>query len=105
MITVSILYPNHEGSTFDLDYYCNTHIPMTEEKLAPALKGVRIESGVNGGLRDSQPPYAAIGHLLFDSLEAFIEAFTPHAEVLQGDIPNYTNTRPVIQISEVVISR
>jgi uncharacterized protein (TIGR02118 family) len=105
MITVSILYPNLEGSTFDLDYYCNKHIPMTEQKLAPALKGVRIESGLNGGLRESSPPYLAIGHLLFDTLEAFIEAFTPHAQVLQGDIPNYTNIKPVIQISEVIVSR
>jgi uncharacterized protein (TIGR02118 family) len=105
MIQVSILYANQEGCTFDVDYYCNTHIPMVEQKLAPALKGVTIESGLSGGLPQSPPPYVAIGHLLFDSLAAFIEAFSPHAEVLEGDIPNYTNIKPVIQISEVIISR
>jgi hypothetical protein len=31
-------------------------------------------------------------------------AFMPHAEVLQGDMPNYTDIEPVIQISEVLIS-
>jgi hypothetical protein len=28
----------------------------------------------------------------------------PHAPELQGDIPNYTDLQPVIQISEVLIS-
>ncbi len=105
MINVSVLYPSKEGSKFDLDYYCNTHIPMVEQKLGTALKGVTVESGLSGGLPESSPPYVAIGHLLFDSLEAFIEAFSPHAEVLEGDIPNYTNIKPIIQISEVIISR
>ena len=28
MIKVSVLYPNTEGSKFDLDYYVNSHMPM-----------------------------------------------------------------------------
>lgn len=35
----------------------------------------------------------------------FMAAFTPHAAVLQGDMPNYTDIEPVIQINEVLISR
>ena len=27
----------------------------------------------------------------------------PHAQEIMGDIPNYTNQAPVIQISEVVV--
>jgi uncharacterized protein (TIGR02118 family) len=42
-------------------------------------------------------------HLLFDSLEAFQGAFGPHAEAIMGDIPNYTDLEPVIQISEVIM--
>jgi uncharacterized protein (TIGR02118 family) len=105
MIKVSILYPNNEGSTFDMDYYCNTHIPMTEEKLGAAVKGVMIEQGLSGGAPNSQPTYIAAGHLFCDSLEAFQEAFAPHAETLMADIPNYTNVRPIVQISEVKVSR
>jgi hypothetical protein len=44
-------------------------------------------------------------HFLFDSADTFAEAFSVHAPVLQGDIPNYTNASPVIQVSEVLISR
>jgi len=44
-----------------------------------------------------------MGHLLFDSVEAFQAAFAPIAPALMGDIPNYTNIQPTIQISEVKI--
>lgn len=101
MIRVSVMYPNGAGSHFDMAYYCKTHIPMTQRLLAPALKGVTVEQGIGGGAPGSLAPYLAIGHLQFDSVEAFEAAFTPHGQELMDDIPNYTNTQPVIQISEV----
>ena len=105
MIKVSILYPNKPGSRFDLDYYLNQHMPMTIAKLGAALKGVSIDHGVAGELPDSPPLYVAMCHLLFDSVEAFYAAFTPHAATLQGDIPNYTDVEPGFQISEVKLSQ
>jgi uncharacterized protein (TIGR02118 family) len=42
-----------------------------------------------------------MGHLYFDSVEAFQAAFSPHAGAIMGDIPNYTNVQPTIQVSEV----
>ena len=42
-----------------------------------------------------------MGHLLFESAEAFQQSFGPHAEAILGDIPNFTNTQPTIQLSEV----
>lgn len=41
----------------------------------------------------------------FPSIEAFQAAFAPHAKEIMGDIPNYTNVQPVIQINEVVVDR
>ena len=38
-----------------------------------------------------------------DSIEAFQAGFGPHAREIMGDIPNYTDQTPVIQISEVVV--
>lgn len=101
MIKVSVFYPNKEGSKFDIDYYCNSHIPMVKEKLGTALKGVAVEHGLGGGEPGSPAIYAAMGHLLFDSVEAFQSAFGPHAKAIMGDIPNYTDVQPTIQISEV----
>jgi uncharacterized protein (TIGR02118 family) len=102
MIKVSVMYPNTEGSTFDMTYYCGTHIPMVRQRLGAALKGVTVEQGIRGEEPGSPAPYLALGHLLFESVEAFQTAFGPHAEEFAADIPNYTNTQPTIQISEVM---
>ena len=100
MIRVNILYPNAQDTTFDLDYYCNVHMPMTISKLSPALKGVSVEYGLSGTTPGSQPNYIALCHLRFESVDDFLTAFSPHAEALQGDIPKFTNSQPVIQFSE-----
>lgn len=105
MIKVSVFYPAKEGGKFDFDYYFNIHMPMVMQQLATALRGVSADYGMSGGHPGSQPRYVAMAHLLFDSLEAFQAAFGPHAEAIMGDIPNYTDIEPVIQISEVKISR
>jgi len=44
-----------------------------------------------------------MGHVYFDSLEAFQTAFGPHAEAIMADIPHYTDSQPTLQISEVKI--
>jgi uncharacterized protein (TIGR02118 family) len=103
MIKVSVFYPDRESSKFDMDYYCSRHIPMVREKLGPACKGVAVEQGVGGATPGSRPGFIAMGHLYFDSIEAFQKAFGPHADAIMGDIPNYTDIQPTIQISEVKI--
>ena len=103
MIRLTILYPNKEGGHFDLDYYVNTHMPMPIEKQGARLKGVTVEHGISGVQPGSSPTYAVICQFTYDSVEAFFEAFMPHAELLQGDIPNYTNIEPVMQFSEIKI--
>ena len=101
MIKVSILYPNSEGSRFDIDYYCNRHVPMVREKLGAACKGVAVEQGLGGAEPGALAPFVAMGHLLFDSIENFQAAFGPHAAAFMEDIPNYTDIQPVVQISSV----
>jgi uncharacterized protein (TIGR02118 family) len=103
VIKVSVLYPKQEGSHFDMDYYCATHMPKAQRLLAPAIKGIAVEQGICGNTPDSPPTYAAMGHLFFESLDAFLAAFVPNAAALVDDIPNYTNVQPTIQISEVKI--
>ncbi|HXY24745.1 MAG TPA: EthD family reductase [Candidatus Acidoferrum sp.] len=101
MIKVSVMYPNVAAGRFDMRYYSEKHMPMVRELLGAALKGIAVDQGVAGGMPGAPAPYLAMGHLLFDSVEAFQAAFGPHAQTLMSDIPNYTNTQPVIQISEV----
>ena len=101
MIKVSIFYPNEKGKKFDMKYYVNKHIPMVQEMLGDAMKGGSVEQGLSGGVPGVPALYIAMGHLLFESMEAFQTAFTPHMESIMADIPNYTDIQPSMQISEV----
>lgn len=101
MIKVSVLYPQQDGVQFDMDYYLNRHITMVQERLGDAIRGVSVEAGLGGVEPGSPPTYVTMGHILFDSVEAFQAAFGPHAPEILGDIPNYSNVQPVIQISAI----
>jgi uncharacterized protein (TIGR02118 family) len=101
MILVSVLYPAGDDSTFDMDYYVDSHMPMVASKCGDQLKGMSVNEGLSGGAPGSTPTYAAMGHLMFESVDDFNAAFGPHAEAILGDVPNYTNISPVMQISEI----
>ena len=102
MIKVSVLYPTGEGKTFDMDYYCNKHVPMVGQLLGTAVKSAAIEKGLAGGGPGAPATYAMMGHLYFETVEAFQNSFGPHTDKIMSDIPNFTNSIPLIQISEVV---
>ena len=101
-IKISVFYPNGDGNTFDLDYYCNKHIPMVSSLLGPALISSSVEKGLTGLDPDQPAIYSVIGHLYFSSVADFQTSFGPHAERITADIANYTNTGPVVQISEIL---
>ena len=107
MIKISILYPNNNGARFDLRYYIDKHMPMSIELLGThaGFRGVSVEHGLGGGIPGTEAAYVAMCHYQFDSVENFMAAFMPHAAVLQGDMPNYTDIEPVIQVNEVLISK
>lgn len=105
MIKISILYPNNKDAWFDIHYYIETHMPLAIELLSvhSGFKGVSVERGLSGAIPNTDPTYLATCHFLFDSVDDFMEAFMPHIAVLQGDMSNYTNIEPIIQINEVLI--
>jgi len=102
MIKVTILYKNSDGKTFDMDYYSNKHMPLVASLLGDSLKLLAIDKGIAGRTPDEPIPYLAIGYLYFDQLSAYQNSFGPNAEEIVGDIPNFTNIQPVVQISEVL---
>jgi uncharacterized protein (TIGR02118 family) len=107
MVTISMLYPNKNGSAFDLEYYLVTHMPISIERLSShaGFRGVSVVRGMGGGMPGSEPAYVVMCQYLFDSLEDFLAAFNPHAAFLQADMVNYTDSEPIIQISAVEIMR
>jgi uncharacterized protein (TIGR02118 family) len=103
MIKVSFFYPYRENAPFDIDYYCTSHMPWVAGLLGSALKGWSADAGLAGGALGSTPTYIAAGHLLFDSVDAFTAAVSPHAKAFSADIENYypDGVAPVVQISDV----
>ena len=102
MIRLNILYPNTPGSRFDVDYYLGTHMPMARRLFGDVLKEVTLEQGMAGVEPESPPVYVMSCHMRFESIEAFMEAWSRIGEQLGGDIPNYTDAPPVIQFSRIL---
>jgi uncharacterized protein (TIGR02118 family) len=102
MIKVSVMYPYKDGARFDHAYYRDRHMPMVKATVGDAVRAWSIDQGLSGGRPGSPPAYVAVGHLLFDSIEAFQASFAPHGRTFAADVPNYTDIAPVMQISEVV---
>jgi uncharacterized protein (TIGR02118 family) len=102
MIVVTVMYPESEGATFDMDYYLGDHSKLIGDKWGGmGLKGARILKGVAGGEPGSTAPYRVVAVVDFESLEAFQAAVGEHGEEIFGDMPNFTNITPVVQISDI----
>lgn len=94
MIKVSVTYPSGEGTTFDHDYYANSHVPLCLATWKPVKS--EIEKGLDG-------PNVAGVNFYFETMGDFHAAFAAAAtgDVL-ADVANCTNITPVVQVSEIV---
>ncbi|HUF97292.1 MAG TPA: EthD family reductase [Ilumatobacter sp.] len=95
MITVSILYPQSDGTTFDMDYYTSSHMPMLAEALGEACQGWGVADVMGND-------YHAIAWATVTSADAFNATMKEHGAKIIGDVPNYTNVAPVMLMGEVV---
>jgi uncharacterized protein (TIGR02118 family) len=103
MIQVSVLYPNKPTAHFDFDYYYKQHMDIVRECLGKACKAIAVNQGLTGLVPGEAAPFIVMGHLYFDSVEAFQRSFTPHAERIMADIANFTDSEPLLQISAVTL--
>ena len=102
MIRVSVLYLNQEGKRFDMDYYINKHMPMVSEALKSyGLAKAEVDKGISGPDPSASAQYLIMAYLTFDTLEHVHEGFKALGRQIMGDIPNYTDIEPQIQISEL----
>ena len=101
MFKVSILYPNGEGKTFDMDYYEKKHMPMVAGFIGKNLKFYEIDKGIAGRTPTEKVPFLAIGSFFIADVAEYNKALAPKRDTIIGDFKNYTNVQPVIQISEV----
>jgi uncharacterized protein (TIGR02118 family) len=103
MIRVSVLYPNEAGKRFDVDYYRNTHMKLVADRLRDyGFVRAEVDRGVAGGAPGSPAPYVCVGHVYVQSLADFQRGMGVHGKEIMGDIPNYTDIRPTMQIGEMI---
>ena len=105
MIKVSVMYPNQTGARFDHTYYRDKHMPLVKARMGDGCLYYTVDKGLAGGSPGTPPTYIGMCHIFAESVESFQAAFGPHAKEILGDIPNYTDLSPVMQISEVVVER
>ncbi len=102
MVCISVLYANAPGKKFDHVYYAQKHIPLVMERCkSSGLIRSEIDTGLGGGAPGSPAPFVSIGRLYFETLDGFQKAMGAHGPEIMGDVRNYTDIEPQIQISEI----
>jgi uncharacterized protein (TIGR02118 family) len=103
MVIVSVIYPASEGARFDVDYYLKTHVPMVgmhaKDSGLREVKVLRGSSAPGGGA----PAHLMMALLSFDSAAGFEQVLERHGAEIIGDIPNFSNVQPIIQINDVLM--
>jgi uncharacterized protein (TIGR02118 family) len=102
MVLISVLYPKTAESHFDHAYYLQKHIPLVRARWqAMGLTRdvlIRGTSTLDGG----QPGFELIGLLTFDSAKQVQAALAAFGKEIIGDIPNFTNVSPLIQMNDPI---
>ena len=105
MIKVSVMYPNMPGARFDHAYYRDKHMPLVKARMGDSCKFYTVDKGLAGGGPGDPPTYIGMCHIFCDTVQSFQEGFGPHQKEIMGDIANYTDIAPVVQISLVMVAR
>ncbi len=101
MYKVTILYPNGEGKTFDMDYYEQKHMPMVANFIGDNLKFYEIDKVISGRTPNDQPPHLAVGYFYVSNIAEYNQAIGANLDAIVNDFKNYTNIQPMVQISEI----
>jgi uncharacterized protein (TIGR02118 family) len=102
MIKVTVMYSNTPGARFRPCYYRDRHMPLVKTRMGENCKSYTVDKGLAGGTPDVPARTCHVPHFL-RLHRGVSEWFRSTCARTHGDIPNYTDLSPVIQISEVVV--
>jgi uncharacterized protein (TIGR02118 family) len=90
------MYPNDADIQFNEEYYMKTHMPLVESTWKNhGLNSWRVTKFPTG-LDGSRSEYLIMATLEWESEEAIQNALKdPASATVFGDIPNFTNKKPV----------
>ena len=98
MISMTILYPKADGSTFDMDYYTSTHMPMVAKAFGDACQSWGAATVTSG-------THSAIGWLIIEDMDIFNAVTAEHGAAFAADVANYTDLQPEVIIGEITGGR
>lgn len=98
---LTVTYPNEANGKFDFNYYRDSHMPMVRARLGPNVTRTEIGKGVAAG-DGGKAGFICVGQVWFNSLTEFQAALKKNGAEIMGDIPNYTNIKPNVQVEELV---
>lgn len=102
MVVISVMYPATANATFDMEYYREKHVPMVGDRWGNmGLREAKILQGV-GAPGGGTATYSVIALLTFESVDALQQALELHGREIVGDIANFTNVTPIIQVNNVL---
>jgi uncharacterized protein (TIGR02118 family) len=101
MQCATVVYPNQPGAKFDFDYYLKKHVPAVAEFFGTSID---VQKGTLSPMGPSLA-FICIARIWINSLEHFQTTMEQHGSWILGDVANYTNIQPIVQIDEVVRSR
>jgi len=97
MIKITITYSIDANDWFDMDYYISKHLTMSQSIFSEVLKGITIDYITNEKHQITQ----VTGALYFENAADFYKKFIPAQEALTKDALLYTNSEPIVQISDI----
>lgn len=99
-VTLQVLYPTTAGTTFDYDYYTNTHLAMVGDHMGAHIESAVAIKGDADGAGDA-PGFYVIATLTFADQAAMDAALAKAGPVLE-DIANFTSTAPQMLVGHTL---
>lgn len=104
MYCMTVTYPIGDDTHFDYDYYQDKHMPMCAQLFAEhGYVGVVVRKNQGKGPGSGDLDYVSVD-LLFESKDHLKAGLAAAGAEIQGDIPNYTSSRPRMSFAEASIS-
>jgi uncharacterized protein (TIGR02118 family) len=101
MHCVSVAYPQKAGGTFDFEYYVRTHVPLVARLVGANAVKAEVRRGV-ASPDGSAPHFVCLANFWIKSPQEFQATLARHGSEIMGDIPNFTNLQPILQVDEVL---
>ncbi|MFK7754476.1 MAG: EthD family reductase [Sedimentitalea sp.] len=99
-VSVQVMYPVSDDTTFDYDYYLSTHMDLVGQHMGEHISQTLVTKGIAGG-PNTPPGLHAVATMVFAD-QAAMDAGLGNSGPVMADIPNFTNSQPQILIGEVV---